>query len=94
MLFGEYNINMRLLQFLAEKVVIVEVMLIILHIAMIYFGLSIPLLTTFLLFLTPVSVVAFLLWIVFSLLNTRIVQTALGIVLGGIILYYLITYIL
>ena len=85
---------MKILAFLAEKIVIVEVMLILLNVAMIYFGIGFPLLTAFLAILTPIAVVAFVLFIIFSLLDTRIVQTALGVVLGGIILYYLITYIL
>ena len=85
---------MKLLQFLTEKVVIVEVMLIILNVSMLYFGLSLPLLTTFLVFLTPIAVIALILYVVFALLNSRLVQTALGVVLGGIILYYLIKYIL
>ena len=85
---------MKLLQFLAEKVVIVEVMLIILNVSMLYFSLSLPLLTTFLVFLTPIAVIAFILYIILALLNSRLVQTALGVVLGGIILYYLFKYIL
>ena len=85
---------MKLLQFLAEKVVVVEVMLIILNVSMLYFGLSLPLLTTFLVFLTPIAVIALILYVVFALLNSRLVQTALGVVLGGIILYYLFRYIL
>ena len=85
---------MKLLQFLAEKVVIVEVMLIILNVSMLYFGLSLPLLATFLVFLTPIAVIALILYIILALLNSRLVQTALGVVLGGIILYYLFKYIL
>ncbi len=79
---------------MAEKVVIVEVMLIILNMALIYFEIALPILTTFLVFLTPFAVVALVLYIIFSLLDTKIVQTALGIVLGGIILYYLFKYVL
>lgn len=79
---------------MAEKVVIVEVMLIILNMALIYFEIALPILTTFLVFLTPIAVVALVLYIIFSLLDTKIVQTALGIVLGGIILYYLFKYVL
>ena len=85
---------MKLLQFLAEKVVVVEVMLIILNVSMLYFGLSLPLLTTFLVFLTPIAVIALILYIILALLNSRLIQTALGVVLGGIILYYLFKYIL
>ena len=85
---------MKLLTFLAEKIVIIEVMLIILNIIMIYFGINIPVLTLLLLFLTPIAVIAFIAYIILSILNTKIVQTALGVVLGGIILYYLWKYIL
>ena len=85
---------MKLLAFLAEKIVIIEVMLIILNIASYYFGIIIPLLTTILIFLTPIAVIAFILYIILSLLNSKIVQTALGVVLGGIILYYIYKYIL
>lgn len=85
---------MKLLQFLAEKVVVLEVMLIILNVSMLYFGLSLPLLTTFLVFLTPIAVIALILYIILALLNSRLIQTALGVVLGGIILYYLFKYIL
>jgi len=85
---------MKTLEFLAEKIVIVEVMLIILNIAMSYFGMNIPLLSTLLTLLTPIAIVAFILYIILSLLNSKIIQTALGVVLGGIILYYLYKYIL
>ena len=85
---------MKLLTFLAEKIVVIEVMLIILNIALLYFGILVPLLATCLIFLTPIAIIAFILYIILSLLNSQIVQTALGIVLGGIILYYLYKYIL
>ena len=88
------SILMKFLEFLAEKVVIAEVMLIILNIAMIYFNITLPILTTFLLFLTPIAIISFIIYIILALLNTKIIQTALGIVLGGIILYYLFKYIL
>ena len=85
---------MKTLEFLAEKIVIVEVMLIILNIAMLYFGIIFPILTTFLIFLTPIAIIALITYIILSLLNTKIIETALGVVLGGIILYYLYKYIL
>ena len=85
---------MKTLEFLAEKIVIVEVMLIILNIAMLYFGIIFPILTTFLIFLTPIAIIALIIYIILSLLNTRIIETALGVVLGGIILYYLLKYII
>ena len=85
---------MKALEFLAEKIVIVEVMLIMLNIAMLYFGIIFPILTTFLIFLTPIAIIALITYIILSLLNTKIIETALGVVLGGIILYYLYKYIL
>ena len=85
---------MKLLIFLTEKVVIIEVMLIILNMALFYFGITLPLITIFLIFLTPIAIISFILYIILSLLNTKLFQTTLGIVLGGIILYYLIKYIL
>ena len=88
------TILMKTLEFLAEKIVIVEVMLIILNIAMLYFGIIFPILTTFLIFLTPIAIIALITYIILSLLNTKIIETALGVVLGGIILYYLYKYIL
>ena len=88
------SILMKLLTFLSKKVVIVEVMLIILNIVMLYFGIIFPILTTFLIFLTPIAIIALIIYIILSLLNTRIIETALGVVLGGIILYYLLKYII
>ena len=88
------SILMKILALLAEKVVVIEVMLIILNMAMIYFGFEFSFLSTCLMFLTPVAVIAFILYIILSILNTKIFQTALGVVLGGIILYYLYKYIL
>ncbi len=85
---------MKLLQFLAEKVVIVEVMLIILNVGLLYCGITLPILATFLVVLTPIAVFSFIIYIILALLNSRLVQTALGVVLGGIILYYLFKYIL
>ena len=85
---------MKLLNHLAEKVVIIEVMLIILNVAMFYFGIILPILTTFLILLTPIAIIAFIIYIITALLNSEIVKIALGIVLGGIILYYLYKYIL
>ena len=62
---------MKLLQFLAEKVVIVEVMLIILNVSMLYFGLSLPLLATFLVFLTHIAVISLILYIILALLKVK-----------------------
>ena len=85
---------MKLLEFLSEKIIVIEVMLIILNIAMIYFEITFPILTTFLIILTPISIITLVIYIIMALLNTKIISTALGVVLGGIILYYLLKYII
>lgn len=70
-------------------------MLIILTLAMQFFSINIPsilkLLTTSLNYLTPISLISLILYIILSLLTSTLIEVALGIVLGGIILYYLLT---
>lgn len=89
---------MKTIRFLLQKIVIVEVMLIILFFAKSLFQVSIPIVDLFintgLKYLTPISIVAFILYIIVSLLSSKLIETALGVVLGGIILYYLFTYVL
>lgn len=84
---------MKFIRFLLQKIVIVEVMLIILFCAESLFGINIPIVSLIidigLYYLTPISVVAFILYIIVSLLSSKIIETALGVVLGGLILYYL-----
>ena len=89
---------MKTIRFILQKIVIVEVMLIILFFAKSMFDVSIPvvdlIIDTGLLYLTPVSVVAMVLYIIFSILSIKIIETVIGVVLGGIILYYVYTYLL
>lgn len=89
---------MKTIRFFLQKIVIVEVMLIILFFAKNLFGVSIPIVNlivdTSLKYLTPISFVAFILYIIVSLLSSKFVETVLGVVLGGIILYYLFSYVL
>lgn len=84
---------MKVLKLVLEKIVIVEVMLIILAWAMALFGISLPVVDTIvnggLAKLTPVAIVAFVLYVIVSLISSKFVEVVLGIVLGGIILYYL-----
>ena len=84
---------MKTLKFILQKIIIVEVMLIILYFACNYFGVSIPIVNTIitygLKYLTPVALISLIGYIILCLLNFKIVEIALGIVLGGIILYYL-----
>lgn len=89
---------MKTIRFLLQKIVIVEVMLIILFFAKSLFGVSISIVDlivdTGLTYLTPISIIAFILYIIFSLLSSQLIETVLGVVFGGIILYYLFTYVL
>lgn len=84
---------MKFIHFLLQKIVIVEVMLIILFCVESLFEINIPIVSliidTGLYYLTPISVIAFILYIIVSLLSSKIIETALGVVLGGVILYYL-----
>lgn len=89
---------MKIIRFFLQKIVIVEVMLIILYFSKSLFGVSIPIIDlmidTGLKYLTPISIIAFILYIIVSLLSSKLIETVLGVVLGGIILYYLFAYIL
>ena len=89
---------MKTAKFILKKIIIVETMLIILTLAMQFFSINIPsiliLLTTCLNYLTPISLISLILYIILSLLTSTLIEVALGIVLGGIILYYLFTNIL
>lgn len=84
---------MKTLKFILQKIIIVEVMLIILYFVCNYFDVSIPVISTIitygLKYLTPVAIISLIGYIILCLLNFKIVEIALGIVLGGIILYYL-----
>ena len=84
---------MKTLKFIAQKIVIVEVMLIILFFAKSLFEISIPIIDSIisigLLYLTPISIGALVLYVILSLLSFKIIEIAFGVVLGGIILYYI-----
>lgn len=88
---------MKTLKFILQKIVIVEVMLIVLYLAKRGMNIVVPgidniietILNLGLTYLTPVAVVALVGYIILSLLSFKIVEIALGIVLGGVILYYL-----
>lgn len=84
---------MNTIKFILQKIIIVEVMLIILYLATNLFEVSIPIVDTIinlgLQYLTPVAIIALILYIILSLLSFKIIEIALGIILGGIILYYI-----
>jgi len=89
---------MKLIKFILQKIVIVEVMLIILYFACSLFGVNIHffniIINTGLKYLTKISVIALLGYIILSLLTNKIIETIIGVVLGSIILYYLFNYII
>lgn len=89
---------MKTLKFLAQKIVIIEVMLIILFFACNLFNINLDILNTIintsLIYLTPISVIALILYIILSILTSKIIETAIGVALGGLILYYLFNFIL
>lgn len=89
---------MKTIKFIAQKIVIIEVMLIILYFACTLFSVNIGIINTIintsLIYLTPISVVALILYLILSILSSKIIETALGVALGGLILFYLINYLL
>lgn len=84
----------KLIKFFSEKIVIVEVMLLLLHFVGTYFGVVIPYLTSFLdralVFLTPIAVVALIVFIVFSILDHKLIKMLIVIVLAILIYKYYI----
>ena len=87
---------MKTIKFILQKILIVEVMLIILYFACNLFGVSIPVIdlivSTGLVYLTPIAIVSLILYVILSLLSLKIVEIVIGVVLGGIILYYIFNY--
>lgn len=84
---------MQTIKFILQKIVIVEVMLIILLFITNLFNISIPIINTVinssLFYLTPIAIISFILYIILCLLSSKIIETVIGVVLGGLILYYL-----
>lgn len=82
------------IKFLLNKIIVVEVMLIILYCITMVFGIHIGILDWFLNFflkyLTPVAIFCFIPYIILSLFDSSFFETVFGIVLGGLILFYLL----
>lgn len=85
---------MKLIRFILEKILIVEVMLLVLYFAKTFFNIDISIVNLIvdngLKYLTPISVPALILYFLTYLLDTKIIKIAIGIAIGGILLYYLI----
>ena len=79
------------IKFMAEKIVIVEVMLLILSFCQNFFKVDIPYLSSFIssaiTFLLPISLVALIVFIIFNILERKFVKLLICIIL--IILIYL-----
>lgn len=88
---------MSFIRFLLAKIVIVEVMLLILFFAMSFFGVSIEPIDVIIGFclklLTPVAIVCLIPYLLLSIFSSRALDIITGIVVGGLILYYLIVYV-
>ena len=89
---------MKLIKFLLQKIIIVEVMLIILYFACSLFNVDMGIINTIintsLIYLTPISIIALVLYIIICILSSKIIETIISIVVGGLILYYLVNYII
>lgn len=87
---------MKFIKFILQKIIIVEIMLIIIYIAKSYFGVNIGLVNlivdTSLKYLTPIAILSVIPYFILSILSNRVVETILGVVLGGVILYFIFKY--
>ena len=85
---------MKTLRFILKKIAVIEVMLLVLFFAKNLFGIEISIINyiidTGLKYLTPIAGVALIFYIILSFISSRIIETILGMILGGFILYYLI----
>lgn len=88
---------MKTIKFLLNKIIVVEVMLILLYFITIVFNIHITIFDLFIIyglkFLTPVAIFSIIPYIILSIFDNKIIEVAVGVVLGGLILYYLFRYI-
>ena len=87
---------MKTIKFILAKIVIVEVMLLVLYFAISLFNINIEpvliIITTSLKYLTPIAIPCVIPYIMFSILDNRITDIIIGVVVGGLILYYILRY--
>lgn len=73
------------IKFLSEKIVIIEIMLIILYLAGIYFSVDIPYVTSFistaLIYVTPVAIIALIIYILTSILDKQFIKLLISLLL-------------
>lgn len=87
---------MKTIKFILKKIIIIEVMLVILFLASNLFGINLPIITpiinTLLYYITPISVISLIIYLILSLLSIKLIEALISIVMGGLIIYYLINY--
>lgn len=85
---------MKTILFLLKKIIIIEIMLIILSLISQFFQLEIPIVSNIiyigLKYITPLAIISLVLYIILSILNKKTIEIALGVILGGMILFHLI----
>ena len=84
---------MKFIKFILQKIIIVEVMLLILYFAKSYFGVNIDIVNYIvdngLDILTPIAIFSIIPYIILCILSNSIVEIILGVVIGGVILHYM-----
>lgn len=84
---------MKFIKFILQKIIIVEVMLLILYFAQSYFGVNIDIVNYIvdngLDILTPIALFSVIPYIILCILSNSIVEIILGVVIGGVILHYM-----
>ena len=84
---------MKFIKFILQKIIIVEIMLLVLYFAKSYFGVNIDIVNYIvdngLDILTPIALFSVIPYIILCILSNSIVEIILGVVIGGIILHYM-----
>lgn len=89
---------MKTIRFILGKIVIVEIMMLIIYFATNLFGVHIGIIDMILgiglKYLTPVATICLIPYIILSIFDNKIIDTIIGVVIGGLILYYLFKYVI
>lgn len=84
---------MKFIKFILQKIIIVEIMLLVLYFAKSYFGVNIDIVNYIvdngLDILTPIAIFSIIPYIILCILSNSIVEIILGVVIGGVILHYM-----
>lgn len=89
---------MKTIRFLLGKIIITEIMMLIIYFSINLFKVHINIIDIILniglKYLTPIASFCLIPYIILSLFNSKVIDTIIGVVVGGLILYYLFHYIL